>query len=199
MIRTFADKETERLCATGHTRRLPQDIVRRALTRLKYLDIATSAEDLREPLSNRLEPLAGDRAGQWSIRINDQWRLCFRFEDGHAFDVEIVDYHRGFVIMSIPATTNGLPPIHPGELLEEILGDRGMSQAAFARAIDVSPMRISHVIREERPVTAELALRFGRAFGQSPQFWMNLQTDYDLKIAERELKTSLRKVRALAA
>ncbi|KAA0072410.1 type II toxin-antitoxin system RelE/ParE family toxin [Rhodanobacter sp. T12-5] len=93
MIRSFADKDTERLFATGNTRRLPQDIVRRALTRLKYLDIATSPEDLREPVSNRLELLAGNRAGQWSIRINDQWRLCFRFEGGHAFDVEIVDYH----------------------------------------------------------------------------------------------------------
>ena len=94
--------------------------------------------------------------------------------------------------MSIPATKNGMPPIHPGELLEEILHDRGMSQAALARAIGVSPMRISHVVREERPVTAELALRFGRAFGQSPQFWLNLQTDYDLKIAERKLATSLK-------
>lgn len=101
--------------------------------------------------------------------------------------------------MAIPATKNGLSAIHPGELLEEILHDRGMSQAAFARAIGVSPMRISHIVREERPVTAGLALRFGRAFGQSPQFWLNLQTSYDLKVAERELKTSLRKVRPLAA
>lgn len=101
--------------------------------------------------------------------------------------------------MSIPATVNGLPPIHPGYYLREILDETGMSQAAFARAIDVSPMRISHVVREERPVTADLALRFGRAFGQTPQFWLNLQTDYDLKIAERALKGALRKVRPLAA
>jgi addiction module HigA family antidote len=101
--------------------------------------------------------------------------------------------------MSIPATVNGLPPIHPGELLEEILNDLDISQAAFARAIGVSPMRISHIVREQRPVTAELALRFGRAFGQSPQFWINLQTSYDLKIAERELGSSLKKVRRLAA
>jgi proteic killer suppression protein len=93
MIRSFADKETERLFATGTARRLPRDILRRALTRLRYLDIATSPEDLRQPASNRLELLGGDRAGQWSVRINDQWRLCFRFESGHAFDVEIVDYH----------------------------------------------------------------------------------------------------------
>ena len=101
--------------------------------------------------------------------------------------------------MSIPATKNGLPPIHPGYYLSEILEEHGMSQAAFARAIGVSPMRISHVIREERPVTAELALRFGRAFGQSPQFWINLQTSHDLKIAERQIKASLSKVRRLAA
>lgn len=74
-----------------------------------------------------------------------------------------------------------------------------MSQAAFARAIDVSAMRISHVVRGERPVTADLALRVGRAFGQTPQFWMNLQTAYDLTIAERKLKGSLRKVHRLAA
>lgn len=101
--------------------------------------------------------------------------------------------------MSIPATKNGLPPIHPGELLEEILHDLGMSQAAFARLIGISPMRISHVIRGERPVTADLALRFGRAFGQTPQMWLNGQVDYDLKIAERESKASLRKIRRLAA
>jgi proteic killer suppression protein len=93
MIRTFANRETERLFATGTTRRFPQSIVRRASSRLMYLHLATSPEDLREPLSNHLEMLTGDRAGQWSIRINDQWRLCFRFENGHAFDVEIVDYH----------------------------------------------------------------------------------------------------------
>jgi addiction module HigA family antidote len=101
--------------------------------------------------------------------------------------------------MSIPATKNGLPPIHPGELLEEILHDRDMSQAAFAKAVGVSPMRISHVIRGERPVTADLALRFGRAFGQTPQMWLNMQADYDLKIAERKLKGSLGKVKRLAA
>lgn len=101
--------------------------------------------------------------------------------------------------MSIPATTNGLPPVHPGELLREILEDRGLSQAAFARAIDVSAMRISHIVRGERPVTAEMALRFGRAFGQTPQFWLGLQGTYDLKIAERKLAATLKKLRRLAA
>lgn len=100
----------------------------------------------------------------------------------------------------MPASfTNGLPPVHPGELLQEILQDRGVSQAAFARAIDVSPMRISHLVREKRPVTADLALRFGRAFGQAPQFWLNLQAAHDIKIAERKLKGCLRKIRRLTA
>lgn len=94
---------------------------------------------------------------------------------------------------------NGMPPIHPGEFIQEILEDHGISQAALARAIGVSPMRISHVVRGERPVTAELALRFGRAFGQDAQYWINLQNAYDLKVAEREIKDSLRKVRRLAA
>ena len=101
--------------------------------------------------------------------------------------------------MSIPATKNGMPAIHPGEFIQEILDDLGMSQAALARTLGVSPMRISHVVREERPVTAELALRLGRAFGQTPQMWLNLQADYDLKIAERKLKGSLGKVKRLAA
>ena len=101
--------------------------------------------------------------------------------------------------MSIPATNNGMPPIHPGEFIQEILDDLDMSQAALARVLGVSPMRISHVVREERPVTAELALRLGRAFGQSAQYWINLQNAYDLKIAERKLKGSLSKVKRLAA
>ena len=93
MIQTFASAETERLFATGKSRRLPPDILRRAVMRLTQLDAATVLEDLRQPPSNRLEALGGDRAGQWSIRINDQWRVCFRFEHGDALVVEIVDYH----------------------------------------------------------------------------------------------------------
>ena len=79
---------------------------------------------------------------------------------------------------------NGLPAIHPGDYLAEILDELGMSQAEFARRLGVSAMRISHVVRGSRPVTAELALLFGRALGQSPQYWMNLQTTFDLKVAE---------------
>lgn len=93
MIRSFASSETERFFATGKSRRLPPEIRVRAVMRLTQLHAASGIDDLRFPPSNRLEALKGDRKGQWSIRINDQWRVCFRFEDGHACDVEIVDYH----------------------------------------------------------------------------------------------------------
>jgi antitoxin HigA-1 len=93
---------------------------------------------------------------------------------------------------------SGLPPIHPGEFLAETLTELGVSQAQFARAIGVSPMRVSHVINRTRPVTAELALLFGRALGQSPQYWLNLQASYDLKAAELAMRKQLRTVTKLA-
>jgi antitoxin HigA-1 len=78
---------------------------------------------------------------------------------------------------------NALPPVHPGEFLKEILDELGISQAGFARAVGLSAMRISHVVKGKRPITAEMALLFGKAFGQTPQYWINLQAAYDLKIA----------------
>jgi addiction module HigA family antidote len=93
---------------------------------------------------------------------------------------------------------NALPAIHPGEFLHETLDELGLSQAAFAAAIGISPMRISHVINGKRPVSAELALRIGRALGQSPQYWLNLQNSYDLKTAEASMHDALLAVRELA-
>lgn len=95
-------------------------------------------------------------------------------------------------------TKQEFPTIHPGEFLDETLRELKISQAEFARAIGVSPMRISHVIKGTRPITAELALLIGRAFGQSPQYWLNLQTAYDLKIAEASLGKLLNEVHLIA-
>ena len=86
---------------------------------------------------------------------------------------------------------NGLPPIHPGKFLLEILEELDISQSQFARAIGVSPMRVSHVVHGTRPVTAELALLFSRALDQSPQYWLNLQAAYDLKTAEATMGKQL--------
>ncbi|MBI4431286.1 MAG: type II toxin-antitoxin system RelE/ParE family toxin [Candidatus Omnitrophica bacterium] len=93
MIRSFACKDTKALFQRDRVRKIPSDIQHVALRKLRMLDAATSLEDLRIPPANRLEKLKGNRQDQYSIRINDQWRICFRFEKGEATDVEITDYH----------------------------------------------------------------------------------------------------------
>lgn len=93
MIIIFACKETETIWQGRRSRRLPADIQNRALVKLHLLDAANSVDDLRVPPSNHLEALKGNRKGQMSIRINKQWRICFRFDKADAYDVEIVDYH----------------------------------------------------------------------------------------------------------
>lgn len=93
MIRSYADRDTERLFAREPVRRFPADLRRAMLRKLVQLDAAERLDDLRAPPGNRLEKLRGDRAGQHSIRVNDQWRVCFAWREADAYDVEIVDYH----------------------------------------------------------------------------------------------------------
>ena len=93
MIRSFRDADTEKVFKRQFVRKFPHDIQQRAFMRLNAIDAAVKLEDLRLPPSNQLEALKGDRKGQHSIRINDQWRICFIWRDGHAEQVEIVDYH----------------------------------------------------------------------------------------------------------
>jgi proteic killer suppression protein len=93
VIRSFADKETEKVWNGASSRRLPGDIQQVARRKLRMLNSAVMLDDLRIPPANRLEALKGNRRGQHSIRINDQWRVCFRWKDGDADDVAIVDYH----------------------------------------------------------------------------------------------------------
>ncbi len=93
MITTFKDKETEKIYNREFSKRLPQNIQRNAMKKLWILDAGPDLNSLRIPPGNRLEILHGDREGQYSIRINDQWRICFRWRDNNSFDVEIVDCH----------------------------------------------------------------------------------------------------------
>jgi proteic killer suppression protein len=93
VIRSFADKDTEALFNGSRSRRLPPDILTRALAMLRRIDAASRLDDLKIPPGNHLEALQSDRKGQHSVRINQQWRVCFVWRDGDAFDVEIVDYH----------------------------------------------------------------------------------------------------------
>ena len=93
MIKSYRDKDTDRLFQRQPVRKLGTGVQRVALRKLRRLDAAMRLSDLRVPPGNRLERLRGDRTGQYSIRINDQWRICFRWHEGDAYDVEIVDYH----------------------------------------------------------------------------------------------------------
>lgn len=93
VIKTFKDAPTQKIYQRQPSRKLPPDIQQVALRKLRMINNATSLTDLRVPPANRLEKLSGDRTGQWSIRINDQWRICFEWRESDAYDVEIVDYH----------------------------------------------------------------------------------------------------------
>ncbi len=93
MIKSFADKLTAAVFSGEQVRKLPPEIQQTARRKLKLIDAATGLDALKVPPGNRLEALKGDRKGQWSIRVNDQWRICFRWQDDHAHDVEIADYH----------------------------------------------------------------------------------------------------------
>ena len=93
MIKSFADRQTQDLFVNGKAVRFPPAVAKRAARKLEYVDLAARLEDLRIPPGNRLHALQGDREGQYSIPINDQWRICFRFVDGDAYDVEVCDYH----------------------------------------------------------------------------------------------------------
>ena len=93
MIKSFRCRETEKIWQGSVSRRLPQAIQQVARRKLRMLNNAEMLDDLRVPPANRLERLRGNRAGQYSIRINDQWRICFKWQRGHVIDVEIVDYH----------------------------------------------------------------------------------------------------------
>ena len=93
MIKTFKDGETQKIHQRERSRKLPVDIQQAALRKLRMINNAINIKDLRIPPANRLEKLGGDREGQYSIRINDQWRICFEWKGSDAFNVEITDYH----------------------------------------------------------------------------------------------------------
>ena len=93
MIKSFADRRTQELYLTGTTKRISVEVARRAARKLEYVDLAKRLNDLKVPPGNQLKALTGNRKGQHSIRVNDQWRICFRFDEGDAYDVEFCDYH----------------------------------------------------------------------------------------------------------
>jgi addiction module HigA family antidote len=193
MIASFADRASEALFQgeTGKAiKRIPSDIRNAAVRKLDMVNAAHELQDLRVPPGNRLEALKGDLRGKHSIRINDQWRIVFRWKDGDAHEVEIDDYHWGVEMLP-----KNRIPTHPGEiLLEDFLKPMGVSQVALADHLDIPVQRINELVRGKRGVTSETAWLLAGALGTTPEFWINLQTNHDL-VRNRPRK----KVRQLAA
>jgi addiction module HigA family antidote len=154
------------------------------------LEAATSLADPGAIRGNRLEVLKGDRAGQHSIRINDERRSCLNWREGNAYDIEIVDHHEEG---RVTAQRKRLPPVHPGELLGDELHEIGVSLNELARALRVPMNRISAIVSGKRAISVDAAMRLARYFGTSPQYWLNLQSAYDLEVAEREIRPRIEK------
>lgn len=152
----------------------PNDIFKFARRKLGFLEDAVDINDLRIPPDNRLEALKRDRLGQHSIRINAQWRVCFRWKDGNAYDVELST---------------------PGEVLkEEFLDPMGITPYALTKSIFVDPPRIAAIIKGKRKITADTALRLSKVFDNSADFWMNMQSRYELEILSEEKKQELSRI-----
>ena len=193
MIKSFADKETELIYNQKFSKRLPTTIQKVALRKLMMIDNAKCLEDLRVPPSNHLEQLSGDRKGQHSIRINDQWRVCFTEKDGHYYNVEIVDYHQEYIMSDFIET----PTI--GEILsEEFLIPLGISAYKLAQAINVPTSRIQDILHNRRKITVDTSLRLAKFFGLSDGYFMSLQDDIDIRNAKMELAPQLEEIKAYA-
>ena len=150
------------------------------------MEAATALQDLAVLPGNRFEALAGDRKGQYGIRINDRWRICFEWPAGlpGPSNVEIVDYHY--------EGTMALKAIHPGEHLAEELKELDMSASELARKLAVPTNRITGILNGKRAITGDTALRLAHFFGTSAEFWLNLQSLYELRIAEEKVGKSIK-------
>jgi addiction module HigA family antidote len=178
MIGSFRGNDTQALFAGGHSKRF-RAIQTIANRKLAMLDAAKTLDFMRSPPGNRLEALKGDRAGQWSVRIDDQWRVCFVLTDAVPNEEEIVDQHlkslaRGRVV-------NRKRAVHPGEVLrEEFLVPLSLSVIALATALEVPATRIHEIVKERRGITADTAERLARYFGGDAASCLALQADCEL-------------------
>ena len=193
MIKSFADKETEHIYKQEFSKKLPNQIQKVALRKLMMIDNAKCVGDLRVPSNNKLEVLSGDRKGQYSIRINDQWRICFTEKEGHYYNVEIVDYHYENIMANYIET----PTI--GEILsEEFLIPLGLSAYKLAQEINVPTSRIQDILHNRRKITVDTSLRLAKFFGLSDGYFMSLQDDIDIRNAKIELAPQLEEIKTYA-
>jgi addiction module HigA family antidote len=179
VIRTFAD-ETTRAIWNGvnskAARRIPRELWPNVRRKLDQIDAVTRLDDLKVPPGNRLHALGADLRGFHALRVNDQYRIVFRFEGGDAFDVRCTDYHWG--ISMLPTHR---PPTHPGEmLLKEFLEPLGVSQAEAATRMSIPFQRLNGIVKGRRAVSADTALLLDALTGWDAQIWLTLQAKWDL-------------------
>ena len=190
MIRSFDDKETERIWNGRRSRQFPVDIQTRALNRMRLLNRAKSLDDLRNPPSNRLHALTGERAGQHSVPLTCN-------------GVYVSSGRTELPSMSKSSTTTNpdwLHNPHAGELLvSEFMEPLGLTAATLAEALQIDQARLRDVIEGAVPMEAELDLRLARYFRISEGFFLGLQDDYELLEAKRALNGSLDRIRPRAA
>ncbi len=210
-IRDYHDKDTASFVRGERVRRFEQ-CRPGAVKAIAKLQAATRLMDLRNPPSNRFEALAGE-PGRYSIRIDNKWRVCFRWAPSEP-PSEGTD---PLMVPASPATlrspttmieeratmsytaTDKLPPVHPGEILRDELEALDLSARKFAEAIGVPPNAVTQILRGERGISAEMALRLGIAFGTDERYWMNLQNSYDAKVARAKMADKLPTIRRLVA
>jgi addiction module HigA family antidote len=177
VIRSFRDRDTERLWHRERVGSFDSRVLRTALRKLAILDAAVNLEDLRVPPDNRLEALKGDRRGQHSIRINVQWRICL------PGPTPARKASRSWTTAEEVNEMSKLAPIHPGEvLMEDFIEPLGITQHKVAVAIGVPPRRINEIVHGKRRITADTALRLSRYLGTTDLFWINLQNRYELEV-----------------
>ena len=210
-IQGFKDERARAILDGIHPGKgFPADLIRVAKRKLVMLREATCLKDLRFPPGNRLEALSGDRQGQHSIRVNDQFRLVFIWTDQGPADVEFVDYHCASpaltteeddaMTFNIADASDPLAPVHPGEiLLEEFMKPYGLTAGKVAARLNIARPRIEKLVRGQTPITTDTALRLERLFGSSAQFWLNLQSSYDLEMAQRGLAPDIASIEPFAA
>jgi addiction module HigA family antidote len=192
MIVSFKDEGTRDIYRERDTRKArkacPGILWPAVREMLDALDFAQQPEDLRDPPGNRLKRLKGDRAEGFSVRINDQYRVCFRWTDDGPADVEIVDYHqetgKEHEMESIKLAARlpeNRPPTHPGQILLHLyLEPAGLTQAELAKRIGVSYVRVNELVNGRRGITPDTALRLARLFQMSAEFWLNGQLAWDM-------------------
>lgn len=162
---------------------------------MSWCERAPELATLRLHPGNQLEALKGNRKGQHGIRVNDQRRVCFVWQD----DGGTSRRNRGLPL-GVEDMGKLLDEIHPGEiLLGGFMKPMEISARELAADIDVSPSRVGEIVNGQRPITADTALRLGLFFGMEPRFWLNLQTEYDMRVANRDLRDKIApRIRAFA-